>query len=434
MKIWNVLLALSVLISVGAAQSNTHDPRFVEGQKAMAAGDAQKAYDQFSELFKENPADEPINAALGQAAFAVGKYSHAAMAYERILMMNSKNDWARLELGRTYFAMKQHELAREQFATVLAHEPPLIVKQNIEQFMNRIQSDLRRGDGWGRLDVGLFYDDNVNYGPISDLIDTSIGKMQVDDHTQPKEAVGFSSALSLSGYYDVGEKDDWSLIGDVGYYNTILDRAHDQELLLFRSLGGFQYAARRFLLQLPATAQYLERGYDSYLRAFGARPTGLFAINKDVQSITTGTAEERRYTDYSDRDGPFMSLDQTVKHYFGAERHSLALSAQGFVEDCDAGEYANKGWEAAATGEWRLPWSSMAYMRLKFRDARYDEQAALEMEARHDQQWQGLAGLNKIITRWWGVDLNYQYTDNQSTYDLYDYRRNVVTLSTSLTF
>ena len=427
-----VCVAFLLVCGMGLAQS--FDAQFTEGKKALDAGKFNKAYDIFSALFKEQPDNEKVNSAMGQAAFGCGKLSHAAMAYERILAQNPKNDWARLELARTFFAMEQYELAEEYFKDVLDHEPPQLVRQNIEQFMAHIRTKTRAWDFWGRLDVGGFYDDNVNYGPDSDLIDTSLGILKIADETAPQQAYGVFSALTLSGFYDLGERGGLSAYGDGGFYGTLLDHVHSEELALYRANAGLQYAGKRSLLQVPFEYQYLDRGHSHYLSAYGLRASGLYAFTRDWHGMAQAIGERRDYAILDSRDSWYYALEGTGKRYFGPKRHSVDLSAQGFYEDAREDVYANQGFEVSLTGEYRLPWQTTAYLQLGLRNAYYVGREALAPENRHDLQWQVLTGLNKVITRGWGVDASYQFTDNDSTFDLYDYSRNVVTLSTFVVF
>ncbi len=427
-----VCVIFSVMCGLCSAQS--FDERFAEGQKAMDAKEYSKAYDIFSALLKEHPESEKVNSALGQAAFAIGKLSHASMAYERVLMLNPENDWARLELARTLFAMEQYELAKDYFKAVLDREPPELVKQNVEQFMAHIKTRTKRWDFWGRLDLGAFYDDDINFGPDSDLIDTPLGMLQVDADTVSRPAWGFLSALSMSGFYDLAERGGLAMFGNGNYYGTILDHIHSQELTLFRANAGLQYASRRWLLQVPFEYQYLDRGHSKYLTVLGGRVSGLYAFSRTLHVMPVLIAERRNYASLDDRDSTYLALEGTMKRYIGLKRHSLSVAVQGFNEDAREDMYENRGFEINATGEYRLPWQSMVYLRLRYRNAFYQDKTVLESGNRRDMQWQTLVGLNKMILRQWGVDASYQYTDNYSNFDLYDYTRNVVTLSTFITF
>ncbi len=106
------------------------------------------------------------------AALAVGKLSHAAFAFERVLQINPRNHRARLELARTYTAMERYTQAEQEFRYVLDAGPPERVQRNIETYLAWIHRRTRKWSGGGQLGLGVFYDDNVNFGPSSRLVDT----------------------------------------------------------------------------------------------------------------------------------------------------------------------------------------------------------------------------------------------------------------------
>lgn len=429
-----VVVGLSSLW-IGQTGAASLDERLAEGEKAMSAGAYEQAYDTFSAVFKDYPDNERVNMALGQAAFAAKKYPHAAMAYERVLMLNAGNDRARAELARAYFEMRQYELAREEFETILTHPLPASVRQNIEQFLARIKSQTKRGDVWGRLNVSATYDDNANYGPDVTLVDTSLGLLLLDESATAQEAWGAAATASGGGYYDVGAPGAWSAIGDVGAYATWLDNVTDQELTLVRAGGGAQHVGGRALFQAPAAFQYLERGHDPYLEVYSARPTVLYVLSERWQNIAALPLEARDYDGRTDRDGSYVALEETLKRLLGDDRRcSLALGGVVFLEDTKDEVWSNDGWEANLAGECRLPWRVSASVRVRYRDTDYDEAGALELEPRRDRQWQGTMGASKAIGKRWSLDAAYQYTDTDSTFDLYTYTRNTITLGMTVSF
>ena len=75
-----------------------------------------------------------------------------------------------------------------------------------------------------------------------------------------------------------------------------------------------------------------------------------------------------------------------------------------------------------------------AYMKVKYRSGDYAERETLAPETRRDKQYQFATGIRKPLGRRWGLGLSYQYTANDSTFGLYEYQRNVVTLSASGSF
>lgn len=432
-RILSGLLLMICLVAWTAAQDDL-TARLEQSKQALDNNNNQLAYDILSQLLREHPENETVNFYMGRAAYRVGRLSHSAMAYERVLILNPDNHVARAQLAKTYMDMEQYALARENFEAVLQHEPPPHVKEDIERLLAKIKTADTPWNFWGRVDVAGFYDDNVNFGPGSDIVDTSLGQLQLAPDSLAKEAFGLSLTLNANGLYDVGEKGGWFIAGDAGAYGTILDNAHDRELFLMRSGAGLQHVGRRSFLQLPFNYQHLDKGGDSYVNISGFKPALLYGLSPNWHLVSSGTAEYRDYTSLHERDGGFLSLDETLRRYFGNRRHSVSFTLSGFHEDAKISEYINTGWESALACELRLPARMASYCRVRYKDSYYRGKSELETEDRHDRNWQFLVGLNKVLINNWGLDVSYLYSDNISTYDLYDYDRSIVTLSSFFIF
>ena len=129
-----------------------------------------RAYELYSDLLPDDPANDDLNFNLGLAAYAVGEYPHAVLAFERVLARHPEADRVRLELGRAHLAMGQYGKAREEFATVLAHDPPPNVRGNVEALLAELARHERRWTISGLVVPGWFYDDNVNVGVGTDQV------------------------------------------------------------------------------------------------------------------------------------------------------------------------------------------------------------------------------------------------------------------------
>ncbi|MBN1674269.1 MAG: DUF560 domain-containing protein [Kiritimatiellae bacterium] len=430
------VVCLFLCVAVCAAQDPSFQDRFMEAKKALAAGELDRAYDMLTQLFRERPGNADINLALGLAAFAKGKLSHAALAFDRVLQQNPDHDRARLELARTYFAMNQYDLAREEFEKVLAHNPPPAVRQNIEKYMQRIRATTKPWDVWTRFELAYSYDDNVNFGPSHELIETILGPLQVGEDSLPVDAHGLSVSASISGVYDAGVKQKWALAGGADYYQNWLQDATEQETQFFRISGGPEWSGPRSRLQLPVKAEHIVYSHESLVSNFGLGPAFLYAVSPNLHLITSGAVEYRDYTELDERDAPYAGIGQVVRRYLTEKRHMLGAGAGVFAEEADEDAYANSGFEASCSGEANLPGKTTLYARLKYKDTLYGDKAVIDLqeEERHDQQVQFTVGLNKAFPKGWGCDARYQFTDNSSNFGLYDYDRNVVSVSALLSF
>ena len=420
----------------GATLAHAAAASMQEGWVAYQSGNYVLAYDIFSRLFKADPADADVNFALGLAAAGKGKLSHAAFAFERVLMIDPEHQRARLELARVYTAMGQYDRAREEFNKVLRAQPPDQVQQNIRKFLSFINKSERPWTVETLLGVTGFYDDNVNYGPSDYLVDTEIGPLEVASNALPIEAWGAALNGMVRGAYDLGARSGWMVNGEVSGYQSWLEEASENDVGFYRLKAGASRYGSKTLLELPLKCDYLELGHDSLLTIFGAEPLLIYAPSTDWQHVTRLYLEHRVYREGDDRDGPFVRGLQTLKRFFGRDRHSLALTGGGFYEDVESPAYDNYGWEVSLAGEYRLFRQSSAYASVEYRAPDYREKLLpdLQEEPRREQQVQAMVGFRTLWDGRWGVDVNYRYINNHSNFGLYNYDRNIFSVSTSLSF
>lgn len=408
-----------------------------EGWKVYDAGDYNRAYEIFSDLLRDNPENEKVNFAFGMAALSRGKLSHALFAFERVLMSNPDNQRARLELAWTYMAMEQYELARAEFQQVRDSHPPEQVLRNIDHYMTHIDKVTSPWSFTGQGQVGIFHDDNVNFGPASKTIETLVGDLEVSSNSRPQSAWGLSLCGAVQACYDLGEKRYWQ--GEAGgtiYQNWMEDDASDLELGYYHAFLGLRRLGKTSLLDVPLKFDHLEYGHSSLMNIAGTDSSLLFAPSLDWNYVTRVSLEYRDYYHETARDGTYARANQTVKRLFGLSRHSVSLSLGAFHEKCNDHSFANQGVEAGLAGELRLFSRNTLYTSADLKSMDYDEVllADLQDEARTDDQWQFMVGARRAMGRKWAVDLNYRHINNDSNFGLYNYERNIVAVSSILSF
>jgi|GEM_PF-2021655 len=412
------------------------DSRFAEATKAMEKGDGAVAFGILMQLFREHPGDPELNLALGQAAFVAGKYSHATLAFERLVRMDPENDRARLELAKSYYAARQYSLSRDEFETVLAHNPPPNVRKNIGAFLALIEKTEQRSGFGARLDFGLFNDDNANIGPNSSVIETSLQNMTItlDETSLPIKSFGQYLATGVWGHYDPGRKGRWIITWNgTGYKSWLKKEVKNRETLYAGINAGVQRGEQKYLLRIPAKVEYLALGGDRLMNIYGIAPSYMRSIGNSRAWYMTAQAavESRKYATLVDRNGPYYALGCEIGRYFKKPAAMMSGGINAFYENTEAGAYRNKGGEVSLNGEIGTICKIVAYGRLKYRIARYAEPEPLAPEARRDNQLQATIGFRRPVAESWSVDVNYQRTSNNSTFDLHEYRRNVVTIGAS---
>ncbi len=420
------------------------DADTAEGRAALKSGALAKARDLLTRLLKQDPANEKINFAYGIASLSLADYPRAGLAFERVIGMNPGNQRARVELAHTHLAAGHAELAGNELRSILEEgDLPEPVRRRIEENLKQITAATRRWRLAGRVDVGAFYDSNVNVGPDSDVVSIEpliFGSqvfiaLDLDKDSQPAEAGGLFGYAALSGAYDPGRPGEWDATVNGIYYQNWVEGEREHESLYAEVSAGPRHRHERGVLELPLSVAHIASGLDALVNLYGANPSYLSVRGGgEWHWLTAATLEYRDYADLDDRDGLYLSAGETIRRFLGAAGHNVQLGVKVFYDFADAGVFEHFGIAGKLGGEVVLPGKSVLYSRLRYTWTDYDEREVLAPATRSDNQFQVIAGVSKKLASRWGLDVNYMYTDNESSFDLYEYDRHVATVSTSCRF
>ncbi len=419
------------------------DARTERGALAKRDGSLARAHDTLKRLLRSDPANASINFAYGLTCLSLEDYPRAGLAFERVLDIDPGNSRARLELAHTHMAAGRVALAGGELREALDENPPEGVRRNIEAQLAMIEAAKRRWRFTARLDAGYVHDDNVNVGPDSDVINIeplTLGSqtftaLSLAEGSRPMKDDGLFGYVGLAGEYDAGEPGGWGAMAEASWYQNWLDDARDHESMFLQGTLGMQRRGPVSLLRLPLAAAHIASGHDSLVNLYGAAPSLLYAPgNGKLSWLTAATLEYRDYVDLDARDGAYVLFGETMRRFLGNAGHNIQAGVALFYNFADADVYAHSGAMVKLGGDLVLPWETLLYSRARYTWSSYRERELLASEKRSDGQFQCVVGLNKTLAGKWGLNLNYQYTDNNSSFGLYEYERNVATVSTFCTF
>jgi tetratricopeptide (TPR) repeat protein len=423
------------------------DARLKAGADARKSGDLDTARTLYTGLLRRYPGNTQVNFGYGLICLSLGDASRAQLAFQRVVDSAPKNLRARYELAKAHLALRRTDDARREFNALLAMDPPAGVAKRARRYLGAIKRGLRpqRWRHRVQVQVGIFDDSNVNVGPETDIVNIApiifgsqtITELLLDDSSQPKSDTGFLANALLVTTYDLGAPGLWSLAGIVNYYQNWLTDSPDNETLFVSGGVAAQRASGRHMLRLPLRVSHINSGHEPLVTMTGLVPTYSYRGGEYGQWTLSGSAtlELRDYDSLDERDGTYTALTGSGRWSFGSSReHVVSLMVSAFRDDTDAGFYAHLGqqWNLGLDLE-VLP-RTVLYGRLRKTLTDYDDREELAPDVREDDQQQYTIGLRRRMTPSWALDLNHQYTDNSSSFDLYSYTRSVTTLSTSYVF
>jgi tetratricopeptide (TPR) repeat protein len=409
-----------------------------EGWAAYNQENYEQAYDLFSKAFRENPADVRANFALGEAAAKRGKYSHAVFAYDRVLMQEPAHQKARYGKARTLLALNQPEEARAEFAVLLEQDLNPNVRESIRKTVEQMDQAAKRWRLEGLVSLSLFYDNNVNFGPSGDVINTLNGTLTLNNASTKNDSWGVGLTAGGTAACDIGVRGGWYGIGGSTLYTTFMDDAPDQETFYGRVFGGVRRVERNALTELTVRYDRMDYGHDHLLDVYGADAAYLRALNRDNHLITRLGIEHRDFNtgiSNNGRDSIYSAAKVGWRHYFTNRRNRTELTGEIFSDYANKEVNRNYGVLLKSAGELELYQDLIAYGSFQYRFATYEDNlTGTFAEAREDNQYTWSTGLRRPFANDWTVDVQHRYIRNDSNLGLYDYDRHLTSLTVTRKF
>lgn len=147
-------IALAAMLTITSAIVAEPLPTEVinQGRTLVATGQAIKAY-QYLLQFESSYAGIPeYDYLLGVAAADSGNANYAVLALQRSVAVNPRFVGARLDLGRSYFLLKQYDDARNEFTSTLSYNPPDTTRKLIDRYLDLID---KQQDSGGEFDLSF---------------------------------------------------------------------------------------------------------------------------------------------------------------------------------------------------------------------------------------------------------------------------------------
>jgi tetratricopeptide (TPR) repeat protein len=147
------------------AQAN---PQVMErARKLLAESNPKQAFVELAAIQSEMAGNADFDYLLGVAALDSTRYDDAIIAFERVLAVNPNHAGAQMDLARAYFALGSYDLARATFLKLREANPPAPALQAINQYLEAIEVRKRQlVAGWsGTAELTIGYDSNLTGVP-----------------------------------------------------------------------------------------------------------------------------------------------------------------------------------------------------------------------------------------------------------------------------
>ena len=459
-RLWRgtMVVSTTVVVLLGCCQI------LVVSAEGLTADEVFMAYfrgddSRVDELLAEMSASDRFH--IGMAAYSEQELKLAEHGFRSALSANTENQRARLELGRVLFEQRQLDESERIFREVMNADVPPVVAQNVNNYLARID-EIRADENRRRLQVtgadggvrksrfvlrtqiaaGVTYDSNANFGPESDAIRVKsfnvagldLTSLEVNDASKPQSAWGAFGYARLGVTQNLRADRRLQGVYELELFQNWLDELSRLEL---RSLGGavgLRVVGVRSYVDLPLKYAVIQLDGDDFLEQGIFRPSYHHFISKTLQSVTRLEVREKRFDTSEVLDGTEYDLKQLFRQKFGGIGHVVSIGLSVFYDDTESAFYRNQGWSAETSGEYVLGNDWVATGGIGVRQAFYDEPEALAPEDREDLEWIYSVGVYRSFLDGWSGSMNYQRIETDSTFGIYSYNRDLITVSTAKEF
>jgi len=407
----------------------------------------QQAYERAEPLLRRVFAAEPARPNLG---YYLGFLEYRKQNYRealRLLQANVPSDATFAQLGRFYAGMALTALgfsgaARAEIEEAIRLQPVSPLTGPAERFRDVLGAAAKTERTY-KLDVKLsvFYDDNVTANPtLSD--DPTVALTRERKHRSTGQ-LGF-----VRFEHTPLRTPDWEGSWGASILGSVNNDVSGYTVLNPSLNGGLSYkstlAGRQAVWNLGLAYDYLSLDYAGYTNRYTLSPALTYVWGPSQISQPLLRLQVKDYlgqslvTSADDRDAWNLMAGATHYLLFGGGRHYLKLGYQLDVESAQGGNWDYLGNRFLGGFQVMLPWWEL---RLKY-DLDLHLKGYGELHSylplttapaihRWDRDLNSMVSLSKDLPHSVTLAVEYLYNRNFSNLELYDYARNVVSLSLS---
>ncbi len=399
-----------------------------KGQRLVQAERYDDACNYYLGLLREYPDEDRVNLGLARSAALAKRWPQAFLAYERLVANNPEHAGLRMEFAGVLTRMGNVEAARLELETARKLDPSSISTDASGKILGHMRENLDSFRVLGRAAAGLRYVSNMNTAPA--LRGVRIGGLPIalDSRNTAKETMGDYIQGALDMGWRANPYSDWWLVGDVaGYQRWNFRSGYRRDLTFGRAAAGVRYLKDNMMFEVRGKGETILENEDRTWNIGGAETTSVYVFKPDLLGIFRGGIERRDDADLSERSGMYYWGGPYARWYFGEANHSVMAGVKAYTIDASSRRYAYYGVEPSLTFFFNLPLDFELLLSAQWHTEQYKGPAtALDGSDRLDRQFRGSSYLIYKVTDNLRLELGWQYTNNRSNSDLYEYEQHMV--------
>jgi tetratricopeptide (TPR) repeat protein len=431
-KILPFILLTAFALSFNAAVYAAGNPQYKSVEEGVSIGKKylnekkyEQAYNLFLELLMKAPDNDTVNISFARAAALTKRPNQAIMAYERLIAKYPGNIDFQKEMAQAYIAIGDNTTASRYLEMEKKGGAAGELKKTFE-----VRGSLRAGG---------IYDSNANQGPADNTLKLGNYFLTLKD-AMGEDSLAAYFGVNAEGAYRLPSDTPLSAVGDLGVYikNNFSDRLKELDRnysQYYRLALGMRLALTSALTDVRLKAEAFDYNFYQTVYIYGAELNSIVAVGKRVHLITSIIGDKRDYVRSGGYSGLYLSVGEYARVFLSNASHNITVGGRYILGGADEDALSYDGWEASVQGGFSLPFGITLSPRISWTQENYDGAATvLETENREDSRVGAGLNIGFMLTEAIMIDTAYQYFNNSSNSELYDYERHLVSLGVDWRF
>jgi len=362
------------------------------------------------------------------SAFRSGDPESAMKKFKEMLAIDPDLYRVRLELAALYFGTGEYELARQELKRVLEASPPETVRMNIEKLQAAIDAKTKRLFANLRLSTGIHYDSNVSTGPDRDAVGVPGGGTIIlsPRQTELSDTV-FVLDFAGNALYDLKEKGGLMWNTEGYFYQTHNFDFHQFDFTNLRFTTGPWYASNNGILKIPVAYAHNVFGHDPLFDTVYIRPSyeHFFSKKFSLRGVYTYASESYDRASMQGLDNTNRIWTFNPNFYVNNRRDLVSLDITYENKNAKATRWSYNALNFGVSYYSRFKRAWEFFASYKYFDRQYKGPAPLWSSYRQDTRHNFYSVLSRDIMKRLTASVYFNWIDNNSNTDLYDFNKEI---------
>lgn len=429
-----MLCAVAMACVLMSASAQAADSLLVQGQQLIEAGKYQEAYALLAPQEEARAGNETFDLLFGIAAVNIGQNTRAIFAFERVLSVDSNNARARAEIGRAYLSVGEPQSARIELQNAKQLGVPADVAQTIDSLLSAVDRLESRGKTavHGYLEGSFGYDTNVNAAPaVSTIAVPAFNNLPFTLSASSQAQKDWFASIGGGVNFSTPINDQLNIIGGVSGTQRVNRTVSDVNMLNADSNLGAMYTfgADVYSLNLQYSTIYL--GGSGYREAVGF--SAQWQHNLDARNQLSAFAQysDLTYDGQSIRNANRWVAGGSYAHAWrdGTVGYGSAYLVQEDTHDGGASYLGLKGYGLRIGAQTNMDEKTILFGSLVYEKRNGDANDPTFLTTRNDEQYIANVSISHQLKKDLKLTGQYSYTDQRSSIALYQYDRNMISLT-----